>query len=295
MTTQRWLITGASGQLGSHVVHHLTQLPDPAAICAWGRRPGIAVAGLEIQGVDLANAAAIRAATEAFRPTHVLHLGALTAVGACHADPAAAEQINVVATQTLAQAAPAARFIFASTDMVFDGQSAPYRESDPPCPLSHYGRSKLAAEQALHEFEHVLIVRLPLMYGFPCAPRDTTFVQQMAALRAQQPLRLFTDEYRTPVWLADAARALIGLAQSDLTGLIHVAGPERLSRYDLVARCAQVLGMSEDTLIGISRNDIAAAEPRPEDLSLDRSQLAQHYPELVPGPLRAEALQNPLT
>ncbi len=290
MTAQRWLITGASGQLGSHVVRQLAAEDRDITILALARRPDVGTIGVTVQQVELDDMDALYAAVTGFKPTHVIHLAAMTAVGDCHRQPAVAERVNIEATRVLAVAAAGARFVFSSTDMVFDGEAAPYREADPPRPLSHYGRTKAAAEQALADIPNTLVVRIPLMYGFPCSQRQTTFVQQIAALRAGQPLRLFSDEYRTPVWLADAARALIGLARSDLTGLIHVSGPERLSRYELIARCADLLGLPPRHLVAISRLDIAAAEPRPADLSLDGRRLAGAFPQLVPGPLRAEAL-----
>lgn len=291
----RWLVSGASGQLGSHVVRQLARDAPGEPVCALVGRNAVGTAGTEVQRVSLADVNTLRRITRVFRPTHILHLGAMTAVDECHARPAEAEEINVGATRALAEATTDlhARLVFSSTDMVFDGDHAPYRETDPTRPLSHYGRTKAAAERVLAEFDRTLVVRIPLMYGLPCSTRPTTFSQQLAALHSRQPLRLFTDEFRTPVWLADAARALIGLARDDLTGLIHVAGPERLSRYELVARCAALLGIHDPNLIAVSRLEIAAAEPRPADLSLDGRILARRLPALQPGPLCASAVQPP--
>ena len=290
MSAQRWLITGASGQLGSHVVRQLATEGRGVTILALARQPDVGTEGVAVRQAELADLDALYAAVTEFKPTHVAHLGAMTAVGDCHRQPAVAERVNIEATRVLAVAAAGARFVFSSTDMVFDGEAAPYGEADLPRPLSHYGRTKAAAEQALADIPNTLVVRIPLLYGFPRSRRQTTFVQQIAALRAGQPLRLFSDEHRTPVWLADAARAVIGLARSGLSGVIHVSGPQRLSRYELLARCADLLGLPARHLVAVSRLDIAAAEPRPADLSLDGRRFAEAFPQLVPGPLHADAL-----
>ena len=174
--------------------------------------------------------------------------------------------------------------------MVFAGDNAPYRESDPPSPRNRYGWTKVAAERELARLEDTLTVRVPLMYGFACTHRETTFAKQIAALRGGQPLRLFTDEYRTPLWLHDAARALIALARSDLTGVIHVAGPERLSRFEMVARFARLLNIPDPNLEPVSRLSIDTPEPRPEDLSLDGSRFVGLFPDLSPRPIHAGAL-----
>jgi dTDP-4-dehydrorhamnose reductase len=214
----------------------------------------------------------------------------MTSVAEAHARPDDAHRINVEATRTLAQAARSvgARFVFSSTDMVFDGEAAPYRETDTPRPVSHYGRTKAEAEWVAADFDDTLVVRLPLMYGFARGPRDTTFAQQVAALGEGRPLRLFTDEFRTPIWLADAAVALIALGRSDQTGIIHVAGPKRLSRYEMVEQCARLLDIRDPQLVPTSRLSIDAHEPRPADLSLDGTRFVSLFPNLAPGPVRAE-------
>jgi dTDP-4-dehydrorhamnose reductase len=291
MQTERWLITGAGGQLGGHVVRLLAAERGTDGLCAFVGQHATGTPGVAERHVELADLDALRDATRATRPTHVIHLAAMSAVGACFQDPQAAERINVEATRVLAEAAGGARLAFASTDMAFDGTQPPYREDDPPTPLSVYGQTKVAAERVLASVENTLSVRLPLMYGLPVSDSATTFARQLAALRAGEPLRLFTDEFRSAAWLADAARALIGLARSDATGLIHVAGPERLSRYDLVARCAALLKIDRPNLVATSRLDIDADEPRPADLSLDGSAFNERFPDLAPGPLRAAALE----
>ena len=292
MVNERWLVTGAAGQLGSHVVRQLVTDARVGALLALARRPDVGTPGVPAQCLELTDFEVVRSTVRDFAPTHVVHLAAMTAVADCWQRPAEAERVNVAATRVLAEAADGARFVFSSTDMVFDGTAAPYHETDPPCPLSHYGRTKAAAEQVLAGLPGTLIVRIPLMYGFPYARRKTTFAQQMTALRSGTPLRLFTDEYRTPVWLADAARALIALARSDLTGVIHVAGPQRLSRYELIAQCARLLGLPTTPLVPISRLDIPAAEPRPADLSLDGRRFNELFPALAPRPLHAGVFEG---
>ncbi len=295
--TERWLITGVSGQLGGHLLTQLAQQIPASDILALAGQGPTPLAAAAIARIDLADLAALPKVVDNFRPTHVIHAAAVTSIAAAFADPDRARRINVDATVGLAEAAAAhhARFVFVSTDMVFDGAHAPYRESDPPQPLSHYGRTKAEAERAVIPIDGTLSVRIPLMYGYPCAPRETTFVKQMHALRTGEPLRLFIDEYRTPLWLGDAARILIALARSPLTGLIHVGGPERLSRYEMAERFADALDLPAARLVPVSRLSIESPEPRPADLSLNADRLAGLFPQLVFGPIRPEALCDPLS
>lgn len=264
----RWLVTGASGQLGGHVCRVLQR--RSAGVLALAGRGDVGAAGVAVARVDLQDQAGLQAAVREFRPDFVVHAGAMTAVSDAFARPDEARRINTDATRVLAQAAIDAggRLVFTSTDMVFSGAAAPYDEGSPPQPLSVYGRTKWDAERAILEVPGVLVVRIPLLFGFPVTARASTFASQVASLRAGQELRLFTDEFRTPIWNQDAAAALVALAESGRSGLIHLAGPERLSRCEMMQRVARRIGAAQATLTPISRLSIPAAEPRPADLSL---------------------------
>ena len=294
---ERWLLTGASGQLGGALAQRLVALGcGEQCLFLLGTGPEPTSSGLR-ERIDLGDHERLRERVLAFRPTRMLHVGAMTAVGACAADPDAALAVNATATRVLAEVAEelAARLVFTSTDMVFDGSAAPYAEEAPTRALSVYGRSKVAGEAALAESKAAaLVVRLPLMVGLPTTERRATFRTQCAALRAGDELRLFTDEWRTPIWISDAADALLALAQHEVDGVLHVAGPQRLSRYDIVARVADALGVSRDALRRISRRDLDAAEPRPEDLSLDGTRFRLLAPEFAPRPMGGAAIREEL-
>ncbi|MBN1512892.1 MAG: SDR family oxidoreductase [Phycisphaerae bacterium] len=294
MDEERWLITGASGQLGGYVLESLIHEVSPQSITALAGAGPVVECGAAVQRIDLRDRSAVRTCVEAVRPTHVLHLGGVTTVGAAFADPQATRRINVETSAVLAEcvARHGGRLVFASTDMVFDGTAAPYREDAPPCPVSEYGRSKVTAEQAVLAVDNTLVVRLSLMYGFPRTHRTTTFVKQIESLRRGESLRLFTDEFRTPMWFGDAAAALIALCRSGQAGILHVAGPERLSRYDMARHFASVLGIMSTNFVASSRLSIESPEPRPADLSLNVSRLRERFPRVVPGPIRAESLRG---
>ncbi len=300
MSDERWLVTGATGNLGSHLVRQLASDPRPKALAALGGRtsyiPPTVCGGVDFRPatIDLRKPDPWAAIPVGFRPTHVIHAAALTSVADAYARPDEARRVNSIATGELAERAAewGARLVFVSTDMVFDGTAAPYRETDAPHPLSIYGATKAEAERQVAPFPSVLIARVPLMYGFPCTARETTFARQIAALRTGVPLPLFVDEFRTPAWVADVSRALIGLARSDLTGIVHVSGPERLSRYELLARCAALLDIKSPNLVPTSRLSTAAPEPRPADLALDGRRFAAAFPDLVPGALRADVFAD---
>jgi dTDP-4-dehydrorhamnose reductase len=182
-----------------------------------------------------------------------------------------------------------ARFVFVSTDLVFDGERGNYREDDPPSPVTVYGRTKADAEAAVLAVPGTAVARFSLLYG-PCLTGRTSFFDRMVdALRNDRPVPLFADEYRTPLDLPTAAAALVALARSDVTGLLNVGGPERLSRLEMGRQLADVLGVSGKSIIVTGRNDVASEEPRPADTSLDSARWRAFFPTM-PWPAYRDAL-----
>jgi dTDP-4-dehydrorhamnose reductase len=288
--TARILVTGASGQLGSYLLWAARKQGLP--VTAWsGTRTGHLI-GIPLQPVDLTNRDAVASAFRATRPTAVIHAAARSLVAQCHADPEGAWQINVEGSRLLAElsAEVGPRFLHVSTDMVFDGEHAPYREESPVSPLSVYGRSKAEAEQAVLAHGG-RVVRISLLWGPSLGGRASFFDTQLIALRQGQPCRLFSDEWRTPLALSTAAEALLSLACADFTGVLHLGGPERMSRLEMGQRLADVLGYDSSCIVPTLRAVTSSPEPRPRDLSLDSSRLRALAP-YIPWPVFEDALKE---
>ncbi|HVW28838.1 MAG TPA: SDR family oxidoreductase [Polyangiaceae bacterium] len=284
-----WLVTGVSGQLGSVLLKQLIDARLPAFGVASPRGPLPSFGDTE--RVELTDDGALEAIVARLRPRFIVHAAAVAAVATAHADPDRARRVNVDATSVLCRAGArsGARVVYVSTDMVFDGENAPYDEDATPSPLSDYGRSKLLGERAALA-EGALVARLPLMYGLPAVERNTTFVEQVKLLRQRKPLRLFHDEFRSPLWLEDAASSLVRVAQSDLSGRLHVGGPERLSRLEMGELLVGALGVPRPDIESVGRNDVASSEPRARDLSLSSKRYAEAF-GVAPGRTMREALE----
>jgi dTDP-4-dehydrorhamnose reductase len=158
--------------------------------------------------------------------------------------------------------------VFTSTDLVFAGDNPPYDEQSNPAPLNLYGEHKLAAERGMTDaYPGVTICRMPLMFG-DVPPDAKTFIQPLiAAIIDNREIKLFADEYRTPVSGATAAKGLL-LALEMPPGLLHLGGRERISRYEFGVRLARLLGKGAPRIVSVLQKDIAMAAPRPKDVSL---------------------------
>ena len=164
-------------------------------------------------------------------------------------------------------------------------------------PLSIYGRTKAEAERAVLAYPRNTVVRFPLLFGPSLSSRPSFFDLQIKALRQGQQISLFYDEWRTPLSLQVAARALMALVggagggPAGPLGLIHLGGPERLSRLEMGQRLTAFLGCDLAAIVPASRTRMDAAEPRPEDVSLDSSRWRSLFPRQEWPPWR-EALSQ---
>ncbi len=276
---RRALVTGAAGFLGSNLAPLLAR--RGWAVCAtWHSRGGDAapIPGVETRHLDVCIQDQVDALLEEVRPDWIFHLAAIADPDACAADEPSARQINVQASRHLARAAASRgiRMALLSTDQVFDGTRALWREEDPPAPLGAYGRSKRDAERVVAEAGgSPLIVRLALTYGWGRGPaRGRNFAERwLRAFLTGNRVRAFTDQWRTPIYGEDACLALAEAAERGLDGLLHLAGPERATRHDFAVRLAREFGFPESSVVASALNDVVFKDPRPPDASLETARL----------------------
>ena len=245
----RVLITGASGYLGRHLLPLL-----PAHWQTWAgyyARPIAPQPRLIPITLDLADPAFVQAALASIRPQLVIH----TAIAR---QPERFDRIIVQGSASIAAAAASvgAKLIHLSTDIVLDGAADRYDETALPCPepvaghpdpLSGHGRAKARAEKVvIDRHPDPVIVRTSLIYGF--APLDHSTSWLVEGLSRKEPVTLFTDQIRCPVYAPDLAASLIELSGLPFSGVINLAGPTALSRYEFGLLLCWALGLDPSGL-----------------------------------------------
>jgi dTDP-4-dehydrorhamnose reductase len=270
ISMKKLLITGASGFLGWNLCRIARSEWDVFGVCF---RNESRVEGVKLVKTDLARTEEIRRLLIEIRPQAVIHTAAVSQTNYCQQNPEQSYRINVSATSDMAGlcAEMSIPFIFTSSDMVFDGLHPPYREDDPVCPVSIYGEQKVQAEKAvLQQHPDAVVCRMALMFG-DVGPGAASFIQPwIAAMMEGRELKLFTDEYRTALSARDASRGIL-LALEEAKGLLHLGGPERLSRFEFAKVLRDLLGASTARLIACTQKDVPMSAPRPPDVSLDSS------------------------
>lgn len=276
----RVVLTGASGQLGPYVACRL--MASGHDVSAWSGTSVGTCEGLSLRAIELTDAGATDRALEEVDPDAVIHLAALSTADGVRRDPERGRAVNVGAAARLAEwcARRGRRILSTSTDLVFDGTRPWSREDDSARPVLAYGRTKHEGESAVLAVPGGLVARVSLLFGPSRSGRPTYLDRTVAALKRGEPQTFFEDEYRTPLDLATAADALVRLLESGATGLVHVGGRERLSRFELARRVAVALGLDAGLVRANRQGDVPSAEPRPADVSLDTARLAALLPDL---------------
>ncbi|HOT97870.1 MAG TPA: SDR family oxidoreductase [bacterium] len=264
------LLTGASGFLGGHLYAKAQTRWRVTATSHRHPLPGTLA-------LDLGDVDACLSLVRSLRPRVILHAAAKANLDVCERDPAAARAINTTAVAHLLDAAAevGARLILVSSDMVFDGRQGLYTEAAAVHPLSVYGETKAAAEAlVLQAGGNHLVARAALIYGRPRL-LGTSFSEWIERrLRIGEPVPLYTDQFRSPIWVENLADALLELAESEITGLLHLGGANRIDRYRFAQQLCRVTRYDSSLLQPTSMQGAVSDAPRPVDVSLDSSKAA---------------------
>lgn len=251
------LVLGAGGMLGRELARVLEEA-FPATVSATRAE------------ADVTDRFRLAAEVERLRPDVVINCAAYTDVDGCETDPEGARRVNVEGAGNAARAAAVAGcpVIHISTDFVFDGRKAtPYTEDDTPEPLSEYGRSKYEGEQRVAALapDH-LIVRTSWLYG----SGRSNFVDAIRArARNGGTLRVVDDQFGSPTYVFDLARAVLRLIERDARGLVHFANAGICSRHDMARFILKAGGFRGVRLEPIKTGEAGRIAVRPACSALD--------------------------
>ncbi len=264
-------ITGAGGLIGNYLVQSASRHAADSRVI-----------GLTRAQLDLTDFKAVREYFRTHKPQLVIHCAALSRSPVCQESPALARKLNVEATACLAELAAAIPFVFFSSDLVFDGRKGNYVESDAPHPWSVYAETKVAAEQIVLANPRHTVVRTSLNGG-TSPTGDRAFNEEMRrAWQAGKTLQLFVDEFRCPLPAIVTARAIWELVAQHKPGLYHLAGSERLSRWQMGQLIAARWPQLNPRLEPAARKDYSGP-PRPPDTSLNCAKIQGLLSFRLPG------------
>lgn len=201
-----------------------------------------------------------------FFPDIIINTAAYTNVDRSETEKETAWKINVNGVENIALYAWTvdAHLIHISTDYIFDGKNGPYSEEDKPLPIGYYGRTKLASENSIRTSGvRFSIVRTNILYG-PAKYGRPDFVKWVInSLRANESIRIVTDQIGNPTYIDDIVAAINKLIEFKKEGIYNIGGIEMLSRFDFTLRIAEYFSMDKKLILPILTKDLNQPAPRP--------------------------------
>ena len=206
------------------------------------------------------------------KPDIIVHSAACRNPDLCESDPDFVRKFNVDATSKIAEwcSVNHIKLVYISTDYVFDGIAPPYSENDKPNPLNFYGKSKLMGELAAQKCKNNIIVRIPLQYGFSLPEKDSFLLKVLEQFNDGTPIELDDSQFRFPTLSDDVAIAISNLIDQDFSGIIHLSGPTKLTRFSMYKMIAEVFNYSTSLVEKMDLPEVKDAK-RPNNSQLNTS------------------------
>ena len=277
MSKLKLFITGASGLIGSTF---LEMYSDKYEIYAIYFRNKPLLKGVQYFELNLLNTKELNSLIDRIKPDVILHLAALSSVSYCEQHPAMAHHINVYVTAKLDELSMKMNIpiIFTSSDLVFNGNNAPYDESDFTYPLSQYALQKETSENIILEKNpKAIIARMPLLFGIGPEYHTNFFKICVNALRSNETIQVYADEIRSAINVQTASRYLNDLIVYSIGNdfeeqLFHTGGNIAISRYEFYKITAEILSLNTDLVKSVMIND----SKKPKDLTLTSEKVKKY-------------------
>jgi dTDP-4-dehydrorhamnose reductase len=267
MSVKKVMILGSNGLLGQKMTELLLRgSPHLVILSSVEEAPVVDYQSVEYARIDITSKKDVRQATGKFEPDVLVNCAAMTNVDACETERELAWKINVTGVENLVDAAKihGSTVIHISTDYVFDGKAGPYTEEDRPNPLSYYGKSKLASENALRvSGVRFMIARTMVLYGYAQSVKANFVLWLVQSLEKGTSVRIVDDQSGNPTFVDDLAYGLLRTIELGKTGVYNLAGREIVSRYEFALRVAKVFGLDASLISPIKTSHLQQPAPRP--------------------------------
>jgi len=281
------LITGGTGLLGKGMEE---TAPAGWSIVSVHQRPySVAGTAAEQTVLDIRDKRDVDALFEAQAFDTVVHAAGIASVDYVEAHYAESLESNLVGTLNIISASrrSGAHLVYVSTNAVFDGDRAPYREGDPLGPVNKYGRIKVECERLVQEaLEDFTIVRPILMYGWnhpECRPNPATWI--LERLRQGRPVEMVDDVFENPLFNLQCGEALWRIVERKPGGIFHLGGAETVNRHQFALRVAKAFSLDPSLVRAVPSSHFPGIAPRPRNTSFATEKMER---ELGVRPLTLE-------
>jgi dTDP-4-dehydrorhamnose reductase len=267
MSVKKIILLGSNGLLGQKLAELLLRgSPHLVILSSVEDVPVVQYQSVEYVRIDITSKKDVRQAVVKYEPDVLVNCAAMTNVDVCESERELAWKINVTGVEHLIDAAKVhgSAIVHVSTDYIFDGRAGPYTEEDRPNPLSYYGKSKLASENALRASGvQFLIARTMVLYGYATAVKPNFVLWLVQSLEKGTSVRIVDDQMGNPTFVDDLAYGLLRAIELGKTGIFNLAGREIVNRYDFALSVAKVFGLDASLISPIKTSQLQQPAPRP--------------------------------
>ena len=267
----RVFVTGVKGQLGYDVMNEL-------------EKRGLTGIGVDIDEMDITDAAACRKVISEAKPDAVIHCAAYTAVDAAEDNVDLCRRVNADGTRNIAQVCHDLdiKMMYISTDYVFDGQGTrPWEPDDERQPLNVYGQTKYEGELAVEELvKKFFTVRIAWVFGV----NGKNFIKTMLRLGKERgAVSVVDDQVGSPTYTYDLARLLVDMIQTDKYGRYHATNEGLCSWYEFACEIFKKAGMDQVSVTPVTSEQFPAKAKRPSNSRMSKEKLTEAGFEHLPS------------
>ena len=265
----KFLVTGAAGLIGRYITKELVDQNYDVYSCYNKLKPEFG----NLVHLDLTELDKNVETIHNINPDIIIHLAAITDVNMCETNKELCSLINTQSTKILSKEAAKlnAFFVYISTDYVFDGKNEFYKENDFTCPINYYGKTKLDSEKVLNNLASpYVIIRTSTPFGIH--PKKKSFPLWVKEnLENKKEISAIIDQYTSPTYVQNLTKMKIEISLKQITGIFHLAGKTRISRYEFALKIAEKFNLDKSLIKSIKNEEMSWAAKRPQDSSLNIS------------------------
>jgi dTDP-4-dehydrorhamnose reductase len=270
-------VTGTNGLLGQHLVQLLLSKDYQVVAISKGddRTSYVSHPQYKYYSVDISEDFGLHDVLCMEEPDIFVHAAAITQVDECELNQDKCYEVNVQGTVRALVAAElySKRFIYVSTDFVFDGEKGNYSENDETKPVSYYGETKLNAESLVTDCEIPwTIVRTCLVYGNALSGTRSNIISWVKQnLEQGKPIRVVSDQVRTPTYVEDLAIGILLIIEKNAEGIYHISGKDVLTPFEMAIRTAEYFGLDKQLIEKVDASVFSQPAKRPPKTGFDIS------------------------
>ena len=288
MEIKKILVTGSAGLIGTQIVKDLLDNHKQVYSCYNKTKPELGI----ITHLDLTKKDDIVNTMNRIKPDVVIHLGAMTDVELCETETELAKKINTDATEILALESEKYNtfFVYMSTDYVFDGKVGMKKENDKTNPINFYGKSKLDGERVFKKITTPnVIVRTSTPFGLH-SKKISFPIWVKKNLELEKEISVVVNQYTSPSYVPNISKMIIEIIERKITGIIHLAGATKISRYDFAVQISKIINVNKQFLKLTKMDQMDWKAQRPVDSSLSVSKankILKNKPEKIEDSLKS--------